>query len=138
MVMDLNQVLLWFDAQGRRRDQPKRYFTVVDGVVGGEGNGPLAPEPVHSGFVVCGANPWAVDRVATKEMGLDVSAIPLLQRPLDAPDSFEWLVRGDAALVEAIEVGQRCPTWKPFEPHFGWKVAAGSADPRSRRDAAGV
>lgn len=118
MVMDLNQILLWYGAEGRRRETPRRYLAVVDGIVGGEGNGPLAPDPVHSGVIVAGTNPWAVDWAATLEMGFDPSRIPLLQRPLDDPERFAWLLPG--GMPEIVAEGERAADWRPFRPHFGW------------------
>lgn len=118
MVMDLNQILLWYGADGRRRETPRRYLAVVDGIVGGEGNGPLAPDPVRSGVIVAGTNPWAVDWAATLEMGFDPSRIPLLQRPLDDPERFAWLLPG--GMPEIVAEGERGDGWRPFRPHFGW------------------
>jgi len=45
-----------------------RTFSIVDGVIGGEGNGPLAPDAVRSGILVAGENWGEVDKVATQQM----------------------------------------------------------------------
>lgn len=120
MVLDLNRVLLWFNEEGRARREPRRYLSIVDGVVGGEGNGPLAPQPVESGLLLAGTNPWAVDWAATKEMGLDPHQVPFLIEPLRADNKYEWLRRAGMPLPEVAASGQRADTWHPFEPHFGW------------------
>lgn len=117
MVLDLNQAVLWHDAEGRRREHPRRYLAVVDGVVGGEGDGPLTPTPKAAGVLVAGTNPLAVDRAATRQMGLDPSALPLLSRPWDDPRAYAWL------LPEGPEVRIGAPaTPLRFRPHFGWPV----------------
>src|SRR5262245_30013337 len=44
MIYDLNLIILNADANGKLHDKPQRqYFCVVDGLVSGEGNGPLQP-----------------------------------------------------------------------------------------------
>ena len=45
MVVDLNKCLFHFDGSGQPRKEPLRYLAVVDGIIGGEGNGPMAPDP---------------------------------------------------------------------------------------------
>ncbi len=132
MVMDLNQILLWYGPDGKRRETPRRYLAVVDGIVGGEGNGPLAPDPVATGVIVTGTNPWAVDWAAALEMGFDPSRIPLLQRPLEDPERFAWLLPG--GMPEIVADGERPATWRPFRPHFGWApVLAPEAEPPASR-----
>jgi len=49
----------------------KKYFSIVDGLVGGEKLSPLLPSPVKSGFILAGGNPVAIDTIAVTLMGLD-------------------------------------------------------------------
>jgi hypothetical protein len=51
---------------------------VVDGVIGGEGDGPLAPSPVDSRAVLFADDPVVADVAAAWAMGLDPRRIPLL------------------------------------------------------------
>lgn len=119
MVLDLNQSLLCFESNGHLRTEARRYLTVVDGVVGGEGNGPLSPDPVPSGVLFAGCNPWAVDLTAARFMGLDPELIPILRAPLADPAAFAWLLpHGDVEVVGPVPAG----LWKPYKPHFGWSV----------------
>ncbi len=117
MALDLNQILLWYHADGSRRNRQRRCFAIIDGIVGGDGNGPLAPDPVRSGTLVFGANPWAVDWVATLQMGLDPAKIPLLHRPLEQRTEFAWLLPEEMPTVRWI--GGELPTVR-YRPHFGW------------------
>ncbi len=48
MVLDVNKALVGFDAEGRR-DSPLRMLCLVDGIVGGEGDGPSDPDAVIAG-----------------------------------------------------------------------------------------
>jgi uncharacterized protein (DUF362 family) len=53
-------------------------YTIVDGVEGMEGNGPIMGSAVPSHCLVFGRSVYAVDWVATKVMGLDPAKIPVL------------------------------------------------------------
>lgn len=52
--------------------------TLIDGIVGGEGNTPAPVDPVDSRVVIAGVDPVATDRIGTKIMGFDLDSIPLL------------------------------------------------------------
>lgn len=51
-------------------------FVVIDGIVGGEGYGPLNNDPVKSDIVFAGIDPVAADTVALNFMGFTVDQIP--------------------------------------------------------------
>ncbi|HVT92959.1 MAG TPA: DUF362 domain-containing protein [Bryobacteraceae bacterium] len=53
-------------------------FSVIDGVWGLEGEGPLSGTPVPSNVVFAGRNPAATDRAALDFMGIAQSAVPHL------------------------------------------------------------
>lgn len=125
MVLDLNRILLFADAEGRVQDIPaRRYFSVIDGVIGGEGEGPLHPTAYRSGVVLAGFNPLAVDMVATRLMGFDAGYIPLYCHALD--QVREWIP--DFA-VEAIRVLSNIASWerilKTSEVVFSFRASAG-------------
>jgi hypothetical protein len=80
-IHDLNRIVFFADRAGRLMNKPQRkYLALVDGVVGGDGDGPLRPNPVPAGLVVAGFDPLAVDIACTRLMGLDWQRIPLLAR----------------------------------------------------------
>jgi uncharacterized protein (DUF362 family) len=54
---------------------PMDRFNIVDGVVGMEGNGPIQGTARHSGVLVFGSDPVAVDATCARLMGLEPSAI---------------------------------------------------------------
>jgi len=41
MVLDLNRALLHFDGEGKPRENPLRYLSIIDGIIAGDGNGPM-------------------------------------------------------------------------------------------------
>jgi len=79
MVIDLNRILAYADKNGNILDRPARHiFCIVDGIVGGEGNGPLDPTPKKVGMVLAGGNGVAVDLACAHLMGFDYRRLPVL------------------------------------------------------------
>jgi len=127
MVLDLNKCLFYFDGAGRRRTTPLRYLAVVDGIVGGEGNGPMAPDPKACGVILAGTHPVAVDCAAAELMGFDWEKLPLLKNAF----RIRELPLADFT-AEKIEIVSKQPEWNKalaqltdeqtfhFRPHFGW------------------
>ena len=60
MVTDLNAAFA--------RMYKGRTFSIIDGVIGGEGNGPLAPDAMPSGLLFAGEDWHAVDQAAARVM----------------------------------------------------------------------
>lgn len=60
----------------------KPVFSVIDGVVGMEGNGPSGGTPKEVGALVMGENPYAVDMVGASVLGMDWQTVPLLSAAL--------------------------------------------------------
>jgi uncharacterized protein (DUF362 family) len=128
MVLDLNKCLFYFDGAGRRRTQPVRYLAVVDGIVGGQGNGPMAPDPIPSGVIIAGTHPAAVDLTAATIMGFDWRKIRLLKNcfAMREPNFVDFA-------PEQVEVVSNKAAWQgrldqlddllSFRPHFGWAGA---------------
>jgi hypothetical protein len=81
MVLDLNTLMFYADANGILQDTPqRRYFSVIDGIIGGMEEGPLKPRPRPAGLLVGGFNPVAVDMVCARLMGYDYCKIPMIRR----------------------------------------------------------
>lgn len=83
MVLDLNKILFYANSDGSLRDDRpscrKRYLSVVDAVVAGEGNGPDAPDKIETGLLILGTDPVSVDCVCVKLMGFDWKKIPVIK-----------------------------------------------------------
>jgi len=54
-------------------------FTIVDGIVGMEGDGPILGDPISSGVIVMGHSAVAVDATCCRIMGIDPEKIGYLQ-----------------------------------------------------------
>jgi hypothetical protein len=129
MALDLNRALLYGNPDGTWREagQTKRCLTIVDGIIGGEGNGPLCPDPVDSGVMIVGQDPAVVDAVACRLMGFDPERVPIVREAFAAhrwPISNQTLpeiqVHDERVgkLVPLREVAPAVPGG--FKPHFGW------------------
>ena len=129
MVIDLNRILMYADTNGYLRDKPVRcIFCIVDGIVGGEGNGPLDPTPKPSGTIVAGRNPVAVDLTCARVMGFDYTRLPVLCHALDSNHSlqltaFEYgdvLCRSNAQQFDRY-LNEFGGMGLAFKPHLGWQ-----------------
>jgi uncharacterized protein (DUF362 family) len=87
MVMDINKIALFGKADGRVSDQPQRtLFSLCDGIIGGQGNGPLKPEPLPLG-IICFSNSSAITDICMAIlMRFDFHKIPLLETAYDLSD----------------------------------------------------
>jgi len=84
--LDLNQIIFHADKQGNFTNQiQRRYFSLVDGIVAGEGNGPLEPDPKTIGLVACGFEPVPVDYVCAWQMGIDPDRLKLYSQCRNHP-----------------------------------------------------
>jgi uncharacterized protein (DUF362 family) len=130
MVIDLNRILLYANRDGHLQNHPARcIFCIIDGIIGGEGNGPLDPTPKPTGAVLAGNNAVAVDLACAHLMGFDHGRLPLIQRSFTAhPLPLIRCGPSDVRVCSNNEYGSQrgleslWPT-APFEPHFGWKAA---------------
>jgi len=80
MIYDLNMVVQRMDANGRLHPIPQRhYLCIVDGLVAGEGEGPLFPKPRTLDWLVFGEDPFAVDATLAWFMGYDPLRLPIIR-----------------------------------------------------------
>ena len=128
MVLDLNKCLFFFDGRGQTRAKPIRYLAVVDGIIGGEGNGPMAPDPKPCGVILAGTHPVAVDCVAATLMGFDWRKLRLLKNSFAMrglnfvpfrPDDIEIIANKQAWSGKLDGMHDLFH----FRPHFGWSGA---------------
>jgi len=64
-------------------NNPKKFFSVVDGIIGMEGEGPYAGDPVRCGVIIAGFDPVAVDAVCAKLMGFDYRKVKLIYKSFE-------------------------------------------------------
>lgn len=79
MAVDLARVLAYAAPNGELQKVPVRsHLALIDGIVGGEGEGPLSPTAVKSGILIFGDNVVATDYAAAIMMGYDPSSLPIV------------------------------------------------------------
>lgn len=77
--LDLNRALLYAARDGQMQDSPQRNeLSIVDAVVTGQGEGPLAPDPLGTGAVFGVHNPAVGDFLGAALLGFDPATVPLL------------------------------------------------------------
>lgn len=80
MVMDLNKIVNFGKHDGTLSDKPQRLlYSLCDGIIGGQGDGPLKPDPLNLGVVCFSDDSARTDISMATLMGMDVNKIPLLQ-----------------------------------------------------------
>jgi uncharacterized protein (DUF362 family) len=130
MVHDINRCLLYSNDGRFPTSGPKRFFAIVDGIIGGDGDGPAAPDAQASGILVAGFNPVAVDCAATRLMGFDPMRVAMLR---------EAFAESDLPLASfgygAIDVCSNIAGWNrsldsieqrdcfDYRTHFAWRGA---------------
>ncbi len=132
MCLDLNKIILYGNPDGTMRESistnRKRHFVLVDGIIGGEGSGPMNPDPVPAGVVLFGTHPASVDAACAWLMGFDPEKIPIVRQAFRCRRyplaDWDW---------RDVRMASNHPEWCGllpeisdettfhFTPHFGWK-----------------
>ena len=125
MIYDLNLVMQCADAAGCLQERPaRRCYCIVDGLISGEGNGPLQPLPRETDWLVMGDDPFAIDTALCWFMGFDPDRVPVLARrgeyagPIWGAFDFKELeveLDGQPTRVASSPVNLR------FVPPPGWR-----------------
>ena len=128
MVLDLNKIIFYSDSNGMLKDtynEKKKYISIVDGIIGGQGNGPESPDPINSNILIMGNNPVAVDAVAARTMGFDPLKIPSIKKAFKIKsykinnfsyDDIRLNIGNDIYKLNNLPEKYILN----FRPHFGW------------------
>jgi uncharacterized protein (DUF362 family) len=127
-ILDVAYIVSYADKKGGLQDKKQRkIFVVVDGIIAGEGDGPVNPRPKPCGVLVAGFNDIAVDVVATRLMGFDPLKIPKFKKI--SKENLGKLCGFDFKKINCVsnirdwdrpleDIKGRCLA---FKPHYGWK-----------------
>ena len=111
--LDLNRALLYAGPDGQLRETPQREeISIVDAVIAGQGEGPLAPEPLPTGAVFAARNPAVGDWLGARLLGFDPARIPLLRH---AVDDMRWRICAVQPEVPGFQ-----PPFPPARAPKGW------------------
>ncbi len=126
VIHDLNRIILYADKNGiMQTTLQRKYLAIVDGVLAGEGDGPMRHRPKEARTLFAGNHPIAVDMVAAHFMGFDYKKIPQLSHAFTlhryalAPTSTEQIsvvTASDSTLLPNWE-----PQSTPFFPPHTWR-----------------
>lgn len=117
VILDLNRILLFADKKGNMANkQQRKLFCLVDGIVGGEGDGPLRPVPKKSGLLTGGFNPVLVDALTVHLMGFNWRYIKQITEGLS-------LFNLSREKIETIinNFSNNCDLNLEFKPPTGWE-----------------
>jgi hypothetical protein len=130
--LDVCKIFYLGDARGGIEGPPRRRtLNVYDGIVAGEGNGPMGPRARPIGLVAAGEDPGAADAVLAWILGFDWQRIPVLARAVENLAGGVRIsgFRGDADALPVLwidEEGEREVRFADidlnlrFEAHPGW------------------
>jgi hypothetical protein len=128
MVHDLYRAVLYARSDGTLATDRRRLpLTIVDGLVAGEGDGPLRPDPRNAGILMVGYEaPW-LDYFGALLMGYEPEKIPQIRHAVD------HAVALPLTTMRRQDVDLRCepsdladglargiPMSEPFVPPAGW------------------
>jgi uncharacterized protein (DUF362 family) len=130
-VLDINRAFFYYDRELQRVNPDlvphRRYLAILDGLVGGHRESPLAPSPIASGYMLAARNPVAMDAVASALMRFDIAKLKQIDQafrveelPLARFRERDVQVYGglDASSIEDI---YRSGAGVAFEPSRGYR-----------------
>lgn len=128
-LVDINRIAFYADREGTICDTPQRaHFCLVDGIIGGERNGPVSPDPVPLGLLMAGHNAAAMDAVGATLMGFDIRKIPVVSKAIETRNDRCPLFKGAIDDIWVFDTDHaytlmETPKYRNlhFEPHPGWK-----------------
>jgi uncharacterized protein (DUF362 family) len=127
MAIDLARIVEYAANQGRLQSEKQRtHIMLTDGIIAGEGNGPLSPQPVSLGYLSFSDNVVVGDYVNCLAMGFDPERIPMIREafrlskyPLAETSDLEIKIRinGKAGQIEDV----RTLFGRKFLPPREWR-----------------
>lgn len=118
MVMDLNMIVEYGSIDGNIQNKKQReLYTFCDGVIGGQGDGPLNPIPLPLGVIIFSNNAYWTDIVAGHLLSMDINCIPLLKAASNiiSGSDCQICVNGNKASIDSLNSysvkAQMSPGW---------------------------
>jgi len=125
-ILDLNHCALYADADGKLHDnKQRRYFTLVDGILAMEAQGPMEGNPKPAGCLISAFNPVVSDFVTASIMGFNPNKIPSIYRCFE-PTKYGLI----DFKPEEIEVESNFSSYRDLK-QLGWKDSLKFIPPKS-------
>ena len=124
-ILDINYILLYADHHGHiQKNRQRKHLCFVDGIVCGEGNGPMDPDPRPCGLILVGQEMVFIDYVCALLMGFFPDAIPTIKNGLKSslfadsdPKSLKIISNNN----DWSSPGSISKNNLKFKPAFGWE-----------------
>ena len=114
MVLDLNLIVEYGTRDGKISDTRQRVlFSLSDGIIGGQGDGPLQPEPLPLGVLSFSNHSVSTDIAMTYLMGYDYKKIPLVATLSDRVLNDNVTISLDKKNIDLSELGKYSVKTKP-------------------------
>lgn len=108
----------------------KPTLTIVDGLIAGEGYGPIYTEPVKMDLIVSSTDVVAIDAVCSKIMGFDPNEVPITRlggaEGIGIADMDRIDVKGEA-IENVMKHFKRAGIWNPIGASKNIKIFAGGS-----------
>jgi uncharacterized protein (DUF362 family) len=129
--LDLNRILHYGRPDGTLAETPqRRVLHIADAMIAGQGDGPLAAEPLALGLLLGGGNPAAMDWVGAHLLGYDPRRVALTRGafghfrwPITAFEPDEVRLIGDLG-DEPGSLAQALATAQSVKHPPGWRDSA--------------
>ncbi|MDP2911550.1 MAG: DUF362 domain-containing protein [Candidatus Omnitrophota bacterium] len=127
-ILDLFKIVNYGNVDGKaHREKQRKFLIILDGIVGGEGQGPTDPDSKPCGVLIAGFNPFCVDMTASRLMGFDPMKIPKFK---NIPE--EKLKKFSETGIDEIQCISNREDWNKklsdfkgkclnFKPHHAWR-----------------
>ena len=150
MCLDLNKIVSYGNADGSFRPASpanrKRHCVLVDGILAGEGSGPMNPDPFPAGIALFGLHLPSVDATCAYLMGFDPDKVPIIRQAFQCRHlplaEHRWkdiaVISNHAAWNRQLDSIGTGETFH-FAPHFAWKGRVerlSSSEDRERKKSA--
>jgi uncharacterized protein (DUF362 family) len=127
MALDIARILAYANAQGEMTEtRQRKHVVLIDGIIGGDGEGPLSPSPVASGILLFSDDLAIGDRAAATFMGYCPERLPIVREaftcqryPLAAstPDQANIIVNSEPTDWKWLSALRT----HPFRAPRGWR-----------------
>lgn len=103
-ILDLNHILYFYSTKTQKLEnkQQRHLLTIVDGIIAGQGNGPLKSVEKKLGMLLGGFNPANIDAAIARIIGYNISRIPTIYNALYNVKSLFSLKRDEKVMVNLL------------------------------------
>lgn len=108
----------------------KPTLTIADGLISGEGYGPIYTDPVEMNLIISSTDVVAIDAVCSKLMGVEPDEVPITRlghaEGIGIGKMEQIDVKGEA-IEDVMKYFKRTAIWNPIGVHKNIKIFAGGA-----------